>query len=411
MQHRSDASGFPRPLDDLSERIRWTIGLERDRQCGGAATRAAPFKLPCGRIVGGTLDLLGQIHLARLEAGEETVARRDHDDLSALSKKSPAPFEDAIAGDAADDVVQAVEVLHINVVKTSMPAACSSVVSCHVRMTRPLHVSVRELVDEDQCRAASERFVEVEFRQREVLERDLGPRQESAVLQQRFRSLRHAFRARRPEHPSLVAKRARRAHIANVLPTPADAPNRCEAARGASAASRALTWASSWSGSGRSFSIRRREVAATRECSNRRIQHACGYLPLRRGEIQCEHVDARLAENSEKCGLRCWRTPTRARCRWARRGLLRREPTDTRRATLMCGSRPLAEAVTRSTGTVALLSGSASRNALIRSLTASASAGLRGPLVRAEDAAPLYGIGDVADGRPRNTLGRRTAVR
>src|ERR1700682_498171 len=58
-------------------------------------------------------------------------------------------------------------------------------------------------------------------------------------------------------------------------------------------------------------------------------------------------------------------------------------------ATLICGSRPLPEAVTRSTGTSAVLPGSASRSALIRSLTASANAGLRGPWFEPEDDIPL----------------------
>ena len=49
----------------------------------------------------------------------------------------------------------------------------------------------------------------------------------------------------------------------------------------------------------------------------------------------------------------------------------------------------LPDAVIRSTGTAALLSGSASRRALIRSLTASANAGLRGPWFEPADAPPL----------------------
>src|SRR5664279_2900304 len=72
---------------------------------------------------------------------------------------------------------------------------------------------------------------------------------------------------------------------------------------------------------------------------------------------------------------------------------------------LISGSRPLADAVTRSAGTGAVLAGSASRSALIRSFTASASAGLRGPRFEPEDEAPLYGCGDVADGRLQKYFG------
>ena len=48
-------------------------------------------------------------------------------------------------------------------------------------------------------------------------------------------------------------------------------------------------------------------------------------------------------------------------------------------ATLMSVSSPLPDAVTRSTGIGAVLSGSAARSAVTRDLTASASAGLSGP--------------------------------
>src|SRR5450755_3800241 len=71
----------------------------------------------------------------------------------------------------------------------------------------------------------------------------------------------------------------------------------------------------------------------------------------------------------------------------------------------MCGSNPLPDAVTRSTGTGALLPGSASRNALMRPATASTSAGLRAPWFEPDEAPALYGCGDVADGRLQKYLG------
>ena len=48
-------------------------------------------------------------------------------------------------------------------------------------------------------------------------------------------------------------------------------------------------------------------------------------------------------------------------------------------AGVMCGSSPLAEAVTRSTGTGTVLPGSAARSASVRAFTASVSAGFSGP--------------------------------
>src|SRR3984893_4737032 len=71
----------------------------------------------------------------------------------------------------------------------------------------------------------------------------------------------------------------------------------------------------------------------------------------------------------------------------------------------MSGSRPLAEAVTRSTGTRAVFVGSAARSASIRDLTASVNAGLRGPRFEPEDASPLYGCGEVAEGRLQKYFG------
>ncbi len=55
----------------------------------------------------------------------------------------------------------------------------------------------------------------------------------------------------------------------------------------------------------------------------------------------------------------------------------------------MCGSSPLADAVTRSTGTGAVLPGSAARSASMRALTASTSAGFSGPWFEPPEAAAL----------------------
>src|SRR5688572_15731046 len=70
----------------------------------------------------------------------------------------------------------------------------------------------------------------------------------------------------------------------------------------------------------------------------------------------------------------------------------------------MWGSRPLPDAVTRSTGTGAVLPGSAARSAATRALTASCSAGFEGPRFEPDEAPPLY-AGDVAEGRPQKYFG------
>src|SRR5579859_4502614 len=72
---------------------------------------------------------------------------------------------------------------------------------------------------------------------------------------------------------------------------------------------------------------------------------------------------------------------------------------------LISGSRPLAEAVTRSTGMGSVLVGSAVFSASMRDFTASVSAGLSGPRFEPPEAMPLYGWGAVADGRLQKYFG------
>src|SRR5882762_335767 len=71
----------------------------------------------------------------------------------------------------------------------------------------------------------------------------------------------------------------------------------------------------------------------------------------------------------------------------------------------MCGSRPLAEAVTRSTGTGAVISGSAARMASTRAWTALTRSGFVGERFEPDDEPALYENGVVADGRPQKYLG------
>src|SRR5215470_13697479 len=71
----------------------------------------------------------------------------------------------------------------------------------------------------------------------------------------------------------------------------------------------------------------------------------------------------------------------------------------------MCGSSPLADVVTRSTGTGAVLPGSAARRASTRSCTALMRAGLVGLRFEPEDDAALFGKGEVAEGRGQKYFG------
>src|SRR6185437_1816527 len=69
------------------------------------------------------------------------------------------------------------------------------------------------------------------------------------------------------------------------------------------------------------------------------------------------------------------------------------------------GSSPLADAVTRSTGTGRLLPGSACCSAEILFFTASINAGLSGPRLEPAEAAALLGCGEVAEGLPQKYSG------
>ena len=106
-------------------------------------------------------------------------------------------------------------------------------------------------------------------------------------------------------------------------------------------------------------------------------------------EVELQHVDARLAEDAEQSplGVLLDQLPHLLDRQSARPGHPRAWYIAP--ATLMCGSRPLPEAVTRSTGTGAVLPGSAARSASMRALTASASAGLSGPWFEPPEAAAL----------------------
>src|SRR5713226_2656095 len=71
----------------------------------------------------------------------------------------------------------------------------------------------------------------------------------------------------------------------------------------------------------------------------------------------------------------------------------------------MSGSSPLAEAVTRSTGTGPVACGSAARSAATRPATASRRALLVGPRLDPLDAEALYENGLVAESRPQKYYG------
>ena len=130
------------------------------------------------------------------------------------------------------------------------------------------------------------------------------------------------------------------------------------------AASCALTCARSWSGSGRAFGHRPSGSASAASARRRRaaLPVAAARPPtgatqrLRRRaverEVQLEHVDARLAEDAERAARACSAsTSARTVSTGMPRALATRASWYSAAATLMSGSSPLPDAVTRSTGT------------------------------------------------------------
>ncbi len=101
-------------------------------------------------------------------------------------------------------------------------------------------------------------------------------------------------------------------------------------------------------------------------------------------EVELQHVDARLAEQSESPAFGVLLDQLlHLRQRQAARLRDARPPGTGAAATLMCGSSPLPDAVTRSTGTGALLPGSAARKRLDAALDRIAQRRVQRALVRA----------------------------
>src|SRR5450756_2287035 len=110
--------------------------------------------------------LLRQVNLAFAQPFQQIV-RRQIDELDlvrALEHRIGHRFPDANLGDAADDIVQAFEVLDVER-RVNIDAAVEQLLDIvpAFRMARALGVGMSELINQDQCRVALERTVEVEL--------------------------------------------------------------------------------------------------------------------------------------------------------------------------------------------------------------------------------------------------------
>ena len=229
--------GFPDALDCLVRAIGLDVVLDAVR---GAAQRELAQRHQVAlaeEVARRALDLLGKVHLAGLEAGEQIVGGNvdQYHFVGIVEERVRNGFPDRDAGNSADDVVQALEMLDIER-REDVDAARQQLfdVLPPLGMTRSLDVGVRELVDQDQRRTTPERGIEVELGELPALVLDFRARQDVDALQQRLGFLAAvglddadhdvlAFVAQRPgrgEHRVGLADAGRRAEIDAQVPAP-----------------------------------------------------------------------------------------------------------------------------------------------------------------------------------------------
>ena len=172
-QQSSDASVFQ------MRSMAWSVAIDLNvflDAIGGAAQRELAQRHEIAlaeEISRRALDLLGHVDLARLEALQQLVGGHvdQHDVVGLVEKRIGNGFPHPDAGDAADDVVQALQMLDVER-REDIDTACEQFVDVlpALRMPRARRVGVRQLVDQDQCGMARERGIEIEFLDRCALD-------------------------------------------------------------------------------------------------------------------------------------------------------------------------------------------------------------------------------------------------
>ena len=158
MQQSSDGSVFQTRPIERSTRYAWTSFSTRSAVRRSASSRSA-IRLPLRKKFAAARSACGlAVDLARLQARDQLVGRRvDEDDLvGAVEEGVGQRLLDADAGDAADHVVEALEVLDVER-RPDVDAGAEQLVDVlpALGVARSGDVGVRELVDEDQRRACA----------------------------------------------------------------------------------------------------------------------------------------------------------------------------------------------------------------------------------------------------------------
>ena len=130
---------------------------------------------------------LRHVHLALVQALDELV-RREVDELHLVRVVEHVVrhrLPDADAGDLADDVVEALEVLHVHR-RVDVDAGVEQLLDVlpALRVARAGRVGVRELVDDDQAGLARERGVEVELLELDAAVGKAAARQDLQAVEQ-----------------------------------------------------------------------------------------------------------------------------------------------------------------------------------------------------------------------------------
>ena len=146
--------GWARPTAPSCVAGRPASRRRRGRRCGAAPARAAPAGCPCGRSCAAARSACcGQVDLAGLQPLQQFVGRQvDHHHLVGLVEQPVGHgLPDADAGDAADDVVQALQVLHVHR-RPDVDAGVEQLLDVlpALGVARARRVAVRQFVEQHQ---------------------------------------------------------------------------------------------------------------------------------------------------------------------------------------------------------------------------------------------------------------------
>src|SRR5471030_2260485 len=165
-QRQQGRAGFPDRVDRLLDAVGAHVVLDA---VGGAAQRqlAQRDQIPLAeKILGRAFGLLFLIHLAALQARQQFVGRDidQHHFVGQVEHRVRHGLADADAGDAADDVVEAFQMLDVDGGE-HVDAGVEQFLDIlpALGMARTGRVGMRQFVHQDQRRPALQRRVDIEF--------------------------------------------------------------------------------------------------------------------------------------------------------------------------------------------------------------------------------------------------------